>query len=168
MVNADAIVHELLLYDSDLGQKIIRLLGQQIIVDGKLSRSRIANIVFKDPEILHALEELLHPAVLNKVEELYQKALDGHFTAFVVESPLLFEIGQDAQFDAIIAVVADESLARDRFRKSGKSGDEYERRMKRQINPQEKALRADYVIINNGSLETLRQKVIELNKRLTV
>ena len=74
VVNADAIVHELLSPNTNLSQQIIRLLGNDILVDGKLSRRVIADKVFKDPEALHALEKLLHPAVLHKIEELYQAA----------------------------------------------------------------------------------------------
>jgi len=166
VVNADAIVHELLATNTNLSQQIIRLLGPDILIDGKLSRQMIADKVFKDSEALHALEKLLHPAVLHQIEELYQTARQsGMYTAFVVESPLLFEIGQDQFYDTVIAVVADESASRERFRKAGFGAEEYDRRMKRQLPTEEKAQRADYIIYNNGSLDSLRKQVIELNNQ---
>jgi dephospho-CoA kinase len=167
VVSADAIVHELLSPDTDLGQQVIRLLGNDILINGKLSRRVIADKVFKDPETLHALEQLLHPAVLQKIEELYQTAArQGDYTAFVVESPLLFEIKQDKFYDIVIAVASDEKICRERFQREGFSDVEYERRMKRQWQPAKKARRADHVIQNNGSIESLRQQVIEINKRI--
>lgn len=166
VVNADAIVHELLSPNTNLSQQVIRLLGNEILIDRKLSRRVIADKVFKDPEALHALEKLLHPAVLHKIEELYQAACrDGAYSAFVVESPLLFEIGQDKFYDMVIAVLADEAVSRERFCKAGFNPEEYDRRMKRQLLPCEKARRADYVINNNGSLDSLRKQVIELNNQ---
>ena len=166
VVNADAIVHELLSLQTNLSQQVISLLGKDILIDGKLSRRVIAEKVFKDPEVLHALEKLLHPAVLYKIEELYQAACQqGTYTAFVVESPLLFEIGQDQFYDLVIAVLADEAVSRKRFSQAGFTPEEYERRMKRQLPPVEKARRADYIINNNGSLDNLREQVIEFNNQ---
>ena len=65
----------------------------------------------------------------------------------------------------VIAVLADEAISRERFCKAGFNAEEYDRRMKRQLLPREKARRADYVINNNGSLEDLRKQVIELNNQ---
>lgn len=167
VVDADAIVHELLARDTNIRQQITGLLGEDVVVDSNLSRKVIADKVFKDPETLHALEQLLHPAVLKKIEELYHKACRRkNCTAFVVESPLLFEIGHEQLFDAVVAVTADLSVCQERFSRSGWSVQEYENRMKRQLDPALKARRADYVIENNGSPDDLRRQVIELNRMI--
>lgn len=164
---ADAIVHDLLAHDTKIRQQVVRLLGSDVEIDNKLSRRAIADKVFKDPDALHALEKLLHPAVLNKIEDLYCSASSrSGYSAFVVESPLLFEIGQEKFFDKTIVVMGDESLCRKRFIEQGFSPDEYERRMKRQMNPAEKARRADFVIFNNGSLEDLQKQVFEIHQRI--
>lgn len=166
-VDADIIVHELLSSDTDLGQQIIRLLGKEVLENGKLSRRLIADKVFKDPEILHALEKLLHPAVLHKIEEIYQTACQSGIAGlFVVEIPLLYEIGQEAFYDAVIAVVADPGKSRERFGLAGHSEDEYERRMKRQWQPEEKARRANFTIRNNGTIGELRRQAEEIYKIL--
>lgn len=167
VVSADAIVHELLQSDTALGQQIIRQLGSEILQDGQINRKRIAERVFRDPEQLRALEKLLHPAVLKRIEELYQKAIaTGTYTSFVVEIPLLFEIGGEAFYDVIVAVLAEESLARRRFEKAGFQKQEYDQRMIRQFSPSQKSARADYTIWNNGSLQELKQQVIGLNQIL--
>lgn len=167
VVNADSIVHELLLSDTDLSQQIVRLLGRQVLENGKLSRRLIADKVFKDPEILYALEKLLHPAVLHRIEEICQKAeREGSHRLFVVENPLLYEIGQQDAYDAIVAVLADEKKCKERFSLAGHSCEEYERRMKRQWHPEQKAHCANYVIYNNGSLEDLRCEVKKIHEEL--
>jgi dephospho-CoA kinase len=158
VVNADAIVHKLLDPSSDLGKQIIQLFGT-------LSRKRLSEIVFEDPEKLEKLEKLLHPAVLKKIEEQYVEAcLSNTYTSFVVEIPLLFEIHGEKFYDVVVAVLSDESTARSRFERGI---EEYDRRMKRQLSPNQKAEKSHYKILNHGTLDDLRNEVIKLNKKLT-
>ncbi len=165
VVNADAIVHELLTPATDLGQQIIRQFGPEILENRKISRRILAEKVFKDPEKLKLLEALIHPAVLQKIEELYSQACqEGIYSSFVVEIPLLFEIEGDKFYDAAVAVLSDEAVASRRFEQAGFQKSEYERRMSRQLKPHQKAARALYTIHNNGSLEDLRKEVIKLNQ----
>ena len=167
VVNADAIVHELLDPDTDLGQQIIKQFGSEILADGKLSRKMIAEKAFKDARQLEQLEKLLHPAVLRKIEELYEQAcLSGKYSSFVVEIPLLFEIEGESFYDCIIAVLADEAIARRRFEQEGFTLEEYDRRMRRQLQPQKKAKLAHYQIQNNGTLEDLKKQTLTLNNIL--
>lgn len=163
VVNADSIVHELLKPDTSLGQQVIQLLGPDVLHHGKIDRKRVAQKVFGDLERLKALEKLLHPAVLCRIEELYRDAIEeGSHTCFIVEIPLLYEIGLESFYDVIITVQTEEHFARQRFAKEGFQSQEYDQRMKRQFPSREKASRADYVLQNNGSLEDLRKQVVRL------
>ena len=167
VVHADAIVHELLNPDTDLGQQVIRQFGTEIIENGQISRRIIAEKVFKDPKQLQKLEELLHPAVLQKIEERYTAACDkGYYSSFVVEIPLLFEIGADKFYDMVVAVMTDEAKAKKRFEQAGFQKTEYDLRMSRQLKPEQKAAKSHYTIHNNGSLEDLQREVIKLNQMI--
>lgn len=164
VVSADAIVHDLLNPNTDLGQQLILNFGPEILENGQISRRVIAEKAFKDPSTLKKLEGLLHPAVLQKIEEYYSTACKGAHSSFVVEIPLLFEIGNEKDYDVTIAVLADEEIAKKRFEQAGFQKTEYDLRMNRQLHPKEKAAKAHYTIHNNGSLENLKTKVIELNR----
>lgn len=167
MVSADAIVHELLRPDTDLGRQIILQFGTEILENGKFSRRILAEKVFDDSKRLEILEELLHPAVLKQIEELYSRARkEGKYSSFVVEIPLLYEIDKESFYDVVIAVLTDEKVAKRRFELAGFQPEEYEKRMKRQIKPSEKASRAHYTIQNNGTLEDLRKQVVKLNQTI--
>ena len=168
MVNADAFTHELLSPNTALGQQIVDLFGKNVLRNGEFDRRAIGEIAFKDPETLHELERLLHPAVLRKIEEFYQQAQkQGGYSLFIVEIPLLYEIGQEDFYDAVIAVLSSEKNAKQRFKQAGFSDEEWERRMKFQLSQEEKANRANFVIRNDETLEDLHRQVDRLNKRLS-
>lgn len=160
VVSADEIVHQLLSPQSAAGKQAIALLGSDIVVNGQIDRSKIAKKVFNNQTLLFSLEKILHPAVNNEIERKYQQALaKDKNLLFVAEIPLLFESNL-GQFDAVIAVISNEQLCRQRFLKTAHSkADEFDKRMARQLTPAEKAKRADFVIINDGSLEDLRKDV---------
>jgi dephospho-CoA kinase len=162
-VSADLIVHDLLNNAPRTYRAVVDLLGEAIVVDGHLDKSLIGAIVFSSPKDLQALEKILYPLVHESIEKAYQKASrDPSINLFVAEAPLLFEGGTEALYEKIIAVVADEEYTRERFiHKTGKDKNEYERRMSMQLSPEEKASRANFVIINNGNLKDLQKQVEE-------
>ena len=171
VVSADAIVHRLLSPDTAIGQKVIELLGSTIIVrNHTLDRKEIARIVFSDPLKLRALEKIIHPAVLNEIQKRFQAVRkQGKFKLFVAEIPLLYESEGELFFDLVIAVTAEEEIARRRFQEaSGRSEQDYERRMARQMPTQEKAARADYPLTNNGSLQDLENQMMPLLQELNL
>lgn len=155
--SADRIVHELLIPSSPLGQRICELLGEEVLAEHGFSRDAIARRVFNNRPLLEQLEAILHPEVRKEIA----RRAKGDAPLYVVEVPLLFEAGFDEDFDATVAVVADEESCRRRF------GDGYDERMAHQLSMEEKAARADYVIENRGDLEQLRQAVESLFQTLT-
>ena len=77
--------------------------------------------------------------------------------AAVVEVPLLFEAGLEGLYDATIAVVSEEALRRERAAQRGHAlADE---RAARQLSQEEKALRATFVVRNDGSEQDLEREL---------
>ena len=169
VVSADKVVHQLLSPDISLGQKVIELIGPDVVVNQQIDRSIIAKRVFNHPELLKSLEAILHPAVREELERQYQLVKDkNEFPLFIAEIPLLFETGADKFYDITIAVTANVDLCQQRFEIiTGHDKVEFDRRMKRQIHPNEKAQKADYVIQNNSSLSDLQRAVKLLFNELT-
>lgn len=162
VVSADEIVHQLLSPNTSLGHQVIELLGDNIIINGRIDRSIIATKVFNNQALLLSLEELLHPAVLKEIEKQYQQVKDRpDILLFVAEIPLLFEISGEGNFDAVVAVWCEPELCKKRFKEAtGYDDDEYEKRMARQLSPEEKVKRADYIIKNCGSMESMRNDAV--------
>lgn len=164
-LSSDEIIHRLLREDPPTIQAVTTLLGPDALKDGKIDRKEVAEIVFNDPKKLEALEKILHPKLLAKIEEAYQQA--GECELFIVELPLVQEIGKEKDFDLTIAVVFDEAEAMKRFVKEGFTEESYKKRMARQWKISEKANKADYVIHNDGTIEELEIKVLELIKEIS-
>lgn len=169
VVSADKIAHQLLSSDTNLGQEVVKLLGSDILVNQKIDRSRIAQIVFHHVELLRELEALIHPAVYEEIDREYQiqKNRVSSSSLFVAEVPLLFESGGEVNFDYTIAVVSELDNCFKRFSlKTGYDRSEFDRRMKTQLPLFEKALLADYVIENNGTLQELEAVTSQLYQEL--
>lgn len=160
VVSADDIVHQLLSPNTKIGQQVIELLGSDISSGKEFDRKKISERVFLNPEKLHALEKILHPAVFDEIEKRYNQIKDQtEYSIFVAEIPLLYESKRNTDFyDVIVAVVADENLCSQRFG----SIQEYTQRMKRQFSQEHKKNQADFTIVNNGDLEQLKTNVLNL------
>lgn len=163
-VSADQIVHKLLSPKTQLGKKIIALLGSKILNGDQFDRAKIAEIVFSQKDKLYALEQILHPAVINEIKNLYEQIKKlGRHTLFVAEVPLLFESESETFFDCVLAITADPELCKKRFHsKSHSSEEEFEKRMARQWDMKQKAAKADFTLSNNGSLEELKNNATKL------
>lgn len=167
VVNADEITHRLLSPDTKVAQQVIELFGPDIVSHGKIDRSKIAKKAFNNPILLQALENLLHPIILDEIEKEYQSVY-SNYPLFVAEIPLLFEIGADIDYSTTILVTADEQKCKERYEtsKNVKQNDDFYQRKKRQMSAEEKAARATYIIENNCSLESLKMAVSKLYKLL--
>ncbi len=154
--DADAAVHQLLLRE-DIMNAVIDLLGPQIIVEGRLDRKLIADIVFEDREALHGLEAILHPAVHVQVMEIVYH-LPG-YGILVLDAPLLIEAEHEDICDVLIHVAVDPGVLADRLMERGMTMEEMERRSDRQMSEGDKIALASAVIDNSGTISETREQV---------
>jgi dephospho-CoA kinase len=164
-LSTDAVVHDLLAGDEMVS--IVRArLGDEVVRDGALDRSAIAERVFGDDESRRWLEGELWPRVGQRMLEWRQEveAAAPPPRAAVVEVPLLFESGTEGVFDHTIAVVADEAV---RERRAGERGHAaVAERSGRQLSQREKAEKADFTVRNDGSLDELKQSLSRVLAKL--
>ena len=166
-LSSDTIIHHLLANDPSCIEQVISLFGSKVVTDKKIDRKKVADIVFSDENKLKALESLLHPLLLKRIDEEFKKVeTEGKGSYFVVELPLVQEIGKDKDFDLVVAVVSNSDKAIKRFTQAGFTKNSFLKRNARQWDPKKKAKHADYVIENDGTVEDLKQKVLELMKEI--
>lgn len=131
--------------------------------DGEVDRSSVARIVFGDAAERIWLESVVHPLLRETREALLDRAEADGATGFVIDAPLLFEAGLDAECDAVIFVDCprDERLRRVSASR-GWDGAELDRREKAQLGLDEKRRRSDYFVRNAGGPQTMRVDVREV------
>ena len=148
-LSADAVVHELIAADPEVRAALEQRFGTT-------ERAEIARIVFGDRDELAWLEGLLHPRVVA-ARERWLAGLDAPLA--VAEIPLLFETGAERAFDRVIVVTAPEDLRRARRPASDARSD-------RLLPDDEKVTRADFVYVNDGTLDELDAFVGEVLEQL--
>ncbi|MDQ3859025.1 MAG: dephospho-CoA kinase [Actinomycetota bacterium] len=164
VISSDEIVHRLLREDAEVKAAIVERLGQDVVDDtGEIDRARVGRRVFSDPEALRWLERLLHPRVVAAYlawrEEL--AARPNPPAVCVTEVPLLYEVGGESRFDAVVTVTAPAPV---RAARIGRDVSDRERRL---LPEEDKAARADFTFVNDGSLADLDAFVSDVVARLT-
>ncbi len=169
VINADDVTHELIEKDREIQSKIKKLFAQEDIFNdnGSLSRSKIGRIVFSDQDKLEELENIIHPAVIKKIEEFFDKNRDAQIA--IASVPLLFEIDIQPMFDKTILVCADKKIRLQRLmNRNGYSLEHALDRINSQISQEEKRNIADFIIENNNDILELELQINKIIERLKV
>ena len=161
---ADIEAKRLMRKDPDVRAAIVDAFGEAAYdEEGALDRAYLADRVFGDAEQLDRLNAIVHPHVFKAFEAAKARAVDEEVSLLVHEAALLFEAGGDEHVDTTAVVVAPDAdridwvTARDDV-----TPDQVRARIQHQLPQGELRERADYVIENDGSLDDLRRKSVEL------
>ncbi len=162
VLDADATAHDVL-SDAEVIGTIREWWGPSVVDgEGRVDRRRVAEIVFQDAAQRLRLEELIHPRIYARWDEVLHGRLGsaGPARAVVIDAPLLFEAKLDAICDVIVFVESDDATRRRRVAENrGWTSDELARREKMQKTLDSKRTRADYIVENNSSVSDLRRRV---------
>jgi len=160
--DSDEIAHEMIAKGGLAYEAVVARFGSKIVGDdGEIDRKTLGNIVFTDPVGRADLEKMIHPGVKTELGKWTREVTAGGRDAVAIV-PLLYEVNVTDLWDAVICVTAEDSQVLQRLFGRGLAEEEARRRIAAQMPVSEKAARADYVIENNGSLETLA----EITKRI--
>ena len=159
-INADDIVKELW-RNQEIISKAAERWGAQIL-DGekKVNLKAIANIIFDDINENRFACGLLHPKVMQIIEDRV-KIADGWAA---VEIPLLFEYGVPGWVNRTIFVTAPPEIRESRCSSRGWDEFEIKKRESFYLPSEERIKKSDFLIINDGGLEELNKKLSRLAK----
>jgi len=158
IIDADVLAREVVEPGTPALAAIIDRFGPQVLSDGQLDRTRLAQIVFADPLARRDLERIVHPAVRARAADLERAA--GRAAVVVHVIPLLVETGQQEDFDLVVTVDVDhETQIKRLIARNGYTRAEAESRIAAQASREDRRIAADVVLDNIGSLAQLREQI---------
>lgn len=169
VISADEMAREAVAPGSEALTKIVRYFGDTVLLsDGTLNRKILRRMIIDDDEARLALERFLHYEIIKLIHKNVVSAEKEGCRMVVIEVPLLFELDMKERFDWVVVVSADKELRVKRLMERDQtSRDAAEDLINVQMSDEDKVGRADYVVRNEDSMETLVDSVDVLFKNLT-
>ena len=151
-LDADVLAHGVMAPGTEATQAIAARFGDVLDATGGVDRQKLGPIVFADPGARRDLEAIVHPAVYRAIAGgLRAFELVGGAPFAVVDVPLLFETGHAGAFAKVIATVCPADMQVARLLARGLTREAAAQRIQAQLQAEEKARRADYVIRTDGT-----------------
>ncbi|WP_270169756.1 dephospho-CoA kinase [Paenibacillus sp. SYP-B4298] len=170
LVDADQVAREVVLPGEPALGKIVAAFGSEVLhADGSLNRGALGNIVFQNPGKRRELESIVHPAIRERMkEQIQQHEEQSPGIPVIADVPLLYETGQDKQYEQVIVVYIPRELQLKRLmeRNPDLTKDQALGRIEAQLDIEEKRRRASWVIDNSGDIEATRLQVEALWGRI--
>lgn len=159
-IDADALAHRAIAKGAPGYQPVVNEFGKWILAsDDQVDRTKLARIVFADPEALMRLEAIVHPLVEQAVDVLVRRSRQK---VIVIEAIKLLASGLRSACDSVWVtyVAVDVQMAR-LMQKRGMSEKVARQRIIAQPSHGEKMAAADLVIRNDGSFEETWRQVVK-------
>ena len=177
--DADAVVHNLYSQDKNIIEIVAKNFPESF--DGKIINRKILSLLIsKNPSKIVILEKIIHPKIREIYQNFLEKNLQKKIDFVVINIPLLLESNQ-YKTDKIIAIIADEKTRQDRYiqrvvsdLKNSNSDLINELKNKflilknKQISDAQRIKKADFVIYNDGNLADLKQKTLDIYKKISI
>ena len=165
VVDADRIGRAVVEADFEILKGLRAAFGAGMLTpQGTLDRRKLGKLVFADPEARAKLERIVHPPLLLRLREEIRKALsEDQDRPVLVDAALIVECGIANWFDVVVTVrTSEEKQIARLMRRNTLSRKEALDRIRSQLSDAEKAKAAAFVILNDGDMDQLRRRALEV------
>lgn len=165
IIDADVISHQLTEKNQLAYHKIIAHFGESILSkDNTINRTKLREIIFKNPLEKKWLEDLLHPLIRQTIRDEIKKVTTPYCICVI---PLLLESkGNYAFLDRILVVDTPITLQLERVKKRDQNNQVLiEKIISSQATREARLKIADDVLTNDVDLNALEKQVRELHAR---
>lgn len=162
LIDADIIAREIMEPGHAVLGQVVKAFGRDILQqDGQLDRKKLGSIVFGDDAARAQLNQITHPAIRNEISSR-QAAYQAQFSRKLIVSdiPLLYEIGLQDMFDAVMVVYVPRDIQLRRLmERDTLSQEEAMKRLNAQMDIELKKERADILIDNSLDLAHVEAQI---------
>ena len=164
VIDTDELAREVVAPGSPLLPRIAARFGERVLQpDGSLDRAALRGLVFVDPQARADLEAMTHPPILDAMR-LRARRAGGPYQLLVI--PLLVETDLRREVDRVLVVDADEDVRIRRLQaRDGATLEEARALLAAQVSRAARLAAADDVIVNDGDLHRLRDRVEALHAK---
>ena len=154
VIRADELARQVIEKSTSGFDQVVSRFGENILdANGEIDRAKLAAIVFNDQESLTDLENIIHPLVREKSNQIMNEQTPENI--IVNEIPLLLEKGMQPLFDFLVIVISSEKNRLARLINSGFTKEQVLARMSKQVDDETRKASADFLIVNDGNLDQL-------------
>lgn len=141
--------------DPDVKQQLMAAFGEDIYADGNLNKPKLASLIFQSDENRLLVNSIVHPAVKR---DFLQWAERQQTDIVFLEAAILYESGFNEFMNKVVAVTAPEDVRVQRaMKRDNATEQQVVNRIHSQMNQDELARMADYVVVNDNCLPLLPQ-----------
>ncbi len=162
LLSSDAEVHKLYAEDKTLFEQVKKLCPQAI-VNGKIDRRTLGEVVFNYPAKRQQLEDIVYPLLAKGRDKFIMKAVKDKIKILVLEIPLLFENNLDVICDKTVTLYCAPSLEKKRvMKRPGMTEEKYWNILATQLPTAEKIKHSDYHFNTGRSKEFIARAARKL------
>ena len=179
IISADAIAHRVLLAPNVI-ETLVEIFGPGILQDQSsnpgqdrvIDRKKLGALVFGDSEeklaMRRKLEAVVHPLIRQTArDELATLLRDTSLQMIILDAPLLIEGGWLPYCNRVLFVDSPDDLRKQRAMERGWTAKEWQERESAQLSFNEKRKQATDVLVNDGTLEQLQQRVVDFVAKIS-
>lgn len=142
--------------------KVIDKFYPGVVVEGRVDKRKLRNIVFNDNKKLKQLEALVHPFLKQTLRKVIHKNC-FYDDLFFLDIALLFEMGWDRYCDVVIVADVDYATQKQRVMHRDKiSAEDFDKINNVQMSNKDKIAKADIVINTDVEHNVLKVQLINL------
>jgi dephospho-CoA kinase len=164
LIEADDLAKNVLNKNSKGYELFINEFGEQYLDNDKnIDRDLLRKTIFNDSNKKNKLENIIHPQVRFGIEEFIKSSKSDYC---IVVVPLIYETRSSSYYDRILVIDCDEEIQINRSAiRDNTENKEIKKIISKQASREERLSIADDVILNNRTLDSLKEEVIKLHKK---